>query len=147
MCIRDSKSMNTHLHLLEALTELYRAKKDPAVEARLREVFLIVRDKIALPDGYFDLYFRPDWTPIPDVDSYGHDIEGGFLITEAAELLGLDGGATDAVVRKLEDHALRYGWDERYGGFFDNGPPNGAADHTNKIWWVEAEGLNAMLLM
>lgn len=141
------KSMNTHLHLLEALTELYRVRRDPAVGARLREVFLLARDRITLADGYFDLYFTPDWTPIPDVDSYGHDVEGGFLLLEAAELLGADDATTENVVKKLEDHALKYGWDDRHGGFYDKGPPNAAADHMDKIWWVQAEGLNGTLMM
>jgi mannobiose 2-epimerase len=141
------KSMNTHLHLLEAFSELYRVHKNATVEARLREVLLILRDRVTLPDGHFALYFEPDWTPIPGIDSYGHDVEGGFLIAEAAALLGMDDGATDAVVRKLEDHALKYGWDDRDDGFYDSGPPNAPADHTNKVWWTQAEGLNGMLLM
>ena len=42
------KTMNTHIHLLEALTGLYRVWPDRQLEARLRELFMIVRDKIAV---------------------------------------------------------------------------------------------------
>ncbi|MBV9469486.1 MAG: AGE family epimerase/isomerase, partial [Abitibacteriaceae bacterium] len=68
------KSMNSHIHLLEALTELYRVWPNPVLKQRLQEMFLIVRDKIAAEPGYLNLYFTPDWKPVPDNDSFGHDV-------------------------------------------------------------------------
>ncbi|HEY3320353.1 MAG TPA: AGE family epimerase/isomerase [Planctomycetota bacterium] len=142
------KSMNSHIHLLEALTELHAAWPDGKVEDRLEEVFRIVRDKIVVPPGCMNLYFTPDWRAVPDHDSFGHDVETAFLLIEAAEALGKKHDEkTLAVARSLVDHALDFGWDKENGGFFDKGSAFGAAYGLEKIWWTQAEGLNALLLM
>ncbi|GAB4135654.1 AGE family epimerase/isomerase [Thermopirellula anaerolimosa] len=142
------KSMNSHIHILEAVTELYLARPDPEVGERLRELLSVVRDKIAVPPGCLNLYFTPDWRPVPDHDSFGHDVETAFLILEAAEVLGEGHDPrTEAVARTLVDHALEYGWDDRLGGFFDRGFAFAPAYAKEKIWWTQAEGLNALLLM
>jgi mannobiose 2-epimerase len=142
------KSMNTHLHLLEALTSLYRVTSDPDVRHRLVEVFGLMRERVTTEKAYFHLYFRPDWSPLPGEDSYGHDVEGAYLMMEAAEVLGQGEDAeVRRVARALVDHALAHGWDTTYGGFYDAGPPGGEAVRLDKIWWVQAEGLNGLLLM
>lgn len=145
------KSMNSHIHLLEAVTALYEVWHDPRVEARLKELLTIVRDRIAVPPGCLNLYFTPDWRPLPEHDSFGHDIETAFLLLEAQEALGASAAAeaarTSAVARSLVDHALDVGWDRQHGGFYDRGPVFGAACGTEKVWWTQAEGLNALLLM
>ncbi len=146
--VYGQKSMNTHIHLLEAFTALYAVAPEARVRQRLEEVFSVVRDKVYDQRGFLNLYFEPDWKPVPGADSYGHDVETGFLLLEAAEALGQhEDPKTLAVARKLVDHAVQYGWDNEFGGFYDQGPIEGAATHTNKIWWTQAEGLNALLLM
>lgn len=142
------KSMNSHIHLLEALTALSRVWPDALVKARLREVFGLVRDKIAVEPGCLNLFFTPDWRSVPDHDSFGHDVETAYLLLEAAEALDQpDDRKTLAVARSLVDHALRWGWDERLGGFYDRGAAFSPAHGREKIWWTQAEGLNALLLM
>jgi len=142
------KSMNSHIHLLEALTSLYRIWPDALVEARLREVWVLVRDKIAVEPGCLNLFFTPDWRAVPDHDSFGHDVETAFLLIEAAEALNQPEDArTLDVARSLVDHALAWGWDRERGGFYDKGAAFHAAWQREKIWWTQAEGLNALLLM
>ena len=142
------RSMNAHVHLMEAFTALYDIWPDPALRTRLEEVFRIVRDRMVTPGGYLDLYFQPDWTPVPGRGSFGHDVETAFLLAEAACGLGEPADEqTWAVGRRLVDHALRSGWDERNGGFFHAGEPEGKVTNARKIWWTQAEGLNALLLM
>jgi mannobiose 2-epimerase len=142
------KSMNSHIHILEALTELYRAWPDPQVEERLFSIFLVVRDKIAVEPGCLNLYFTPDWRAVPDHDSFGHDVETAFLLLEAAEVLGTpEDDTTRRVAKSLVDHALEYGWDTKLGGFYDKGTAFGPPYGLEKIWWTQAEGLNALLLM
>ena len=52
------------------------------------------------------------------------------------------------VARRLVDHALDWGWDEQHGGFYDKGESFGnPAYDTKKVWWTEAEGLNALPVM
>jgi mannobiose 2-epimerase len=143
------KSMNTHIHLLEAFTALYQAWPDPVLGQRLDEVLEIVRERIASPDaGYLHMFLTADWRPTSEEDSFGHDVETAFLLAEAAETLGRpDDARTRYVARRLVDHALDVGWDTAHGGFFDEGHPDGPATGRDKIWWTQAEGLNALLLM
>lgn len=146
---RGFKSMNAHIHLLEAVAEFYRVEKTEAVAARLRELLAIVRDRIAVEPGALNLYFTRDWRPVPAHDSFGHDVETAYLLLEAAEILGIpDDPATGRMARQLVDHALDWGWDAKHGGFYDKGETfNGQAFDTRKVWWTQAEGLNALLLM
>ncbi len=142
------KSMNSHIHLLEAFTALYQVWHDPLVKQRLEELFLIVRDKIAVAPGCLNLFFTPDWKPIPEYDSFGHDIETAYLLTEAAEVLGKPNDPKAwQVARSLVDHALDYGWDVKEGGFYDSGVTFGTPAKKEKVWWVQAEGINALLWM
>jgi cellobiose epimerase len=143
------KSMNSHIHLLEALTELAKVDDRPIVRERLRETFHLVRDRIAVEPGALNLYLTRDWRAIPAHDSFGHDVETAYLLIEAAEALHLTDLA-DAwrVPRLLVDHALDWGWDDDHGGFYDKGESfNGEAFDRKKVWWTQAEGLNALLLM
>jgi mannobiose 2-epimerase len=142
------KSMNSHIHLLEAVTALYHVWPDALVRRRLEELLSVVRDRVAVRPGCLNLYFTPDWRAVPDHDSFGHDVETAYLLLEAAEALGKpNDDATLAMARALVDHALEWGWDERQGGFYDKGAAFAPAWGRDKIWWTQAEGLNALLLM
>ena len=142
------KSMNTHIHLLEAFTQLYEVWPDAKLKARLEELLTIVRDKISVEPGVMNLYFTDAWQAIPDHDSYGHDVETAYLMLETDELLhGKASPATERMAKMLVDHALAYGWDAKNGGFFHEGTTLGEPENTSKEWWVECEGLNALLMM
>ena len=144
------KTMNTHIHLLESLSALYAVWPDAGLRSRLEEVFALVRDKIAVESvGALNYQFTPEWQPLPDHDSFGHDVETAYLLTEASAVLGRpDDARTWRLARRIVDHALDFGWDAANGGFYDAGSVFGGAPYTtDKIWWVQAEGLNALLLM
>ena len=143
------KSMNAHIHLLEALAEFARVEPTPLAKERLREVHAIVRDRIAVEPGALNLYLTRDWRAIPAHDSFGHDVETAYLLTESAEAQGMpDDPKTRRIARQLVDHALDWGWDDDHGGFFEKGESfNGPAFDRTKVWWTQAEGLNALLLM
>ena len=144
------KSMNTHIHVLEALSELYGVWPDDKVKSRLEEVFRIVRDKVTVSPGAMHLFFNPDWTPVPDLDSFGHDVESAYLLVEAGHALKLNDDEqkrTAAVAKMLVDHALDFGWDAKNSGFFETGGTFGPVHDKRKVWWSQAEGLGALLLM
>lgn len=142
------KSMNTHIHLLEAFSALYRVRPDKHLRARLEEMLTIVRDRIAVQPGCLNYYFTPDWRAVPMHDSFGHDVETAFLLVEAAEALGRDDDEpTWRMARAIVDHALQWGWDAELGGFFEGGEAFRAVHDRHKTWWTQAEGLNALLLM
>ncbi len=161
------KDQNSSIHLLEAFTELYHVWPDPALRDRLREMLVLVRDTIVAEPGYLQLFFEADWTPVSYRDSteavrqanlgrdhvsFGHDVETAYLMLEAAHALGIDEAPTLAVGKRMVDHALAFGWDDQYGGFFDGGyyvepdEPPVIVMH-EKAWWSQAEGLNSLLLL
>ena len=142
------KSQNSHIHILEAFTTLYQASKDPKVKQRLEEVFLIVRDRIVVPPGCLNLFFTPDWRPVPDHDSYGHDIETAFLLLEAEEALeGKVNPKTMSVAKMLVDHTLNWGFDYENGGVYDRGFALSPAFEKKKVWWTQVEALNSLMMM
>jgi len=140
------KSMNAHIHVLEALIALRHVWDDPRLTARLNEVFLIVRDLIVRPGGHLAMFCRRGFTPTDERSSFGHELETAYLLTEAAELLDRDDDATTRqVALRLVEHSFRWGWDKQHGGFFDEGPPEGTATRREKVWWVQPEGMNGLL--
>ncbi|MFO8013625.1 MAG: AGE family epimerase/isomerase [Phycisphaerae bacterium] len=142
------KSMNAHIHLLEAVAALYHARPDEAVRTRLAELLALVRDRIQVPPGALNYYFTPDWRAVPMHDSFGHDIETAYLMVEASAALGRpDDPATWRAARAIVDHALEWGWDKQHGGFYYSGQAFAGAFERFKSWWTQAEGLNVLLLM
>ncbi|MFO0845631.1 MAG: AGE family epimerase/isomerase [Gemmataceae bacterium] len=145
-----TKTFNTHLHVLEALAELYRVWPDPVVRRRLDETLAINTLTVRLPghgcnvDG-----FTPDWRPIESKQnlraSYGHDAEGAWLCLDAARALGHPPALLRGWAEGLVGYSLRHGYDRTHGGFYYSGPLGKDADDTRKEWWVQAEALVSML--
>lgn len=81
--------MNTHLHVLEAYTNLYRVWKDKTLEVQLENLIELFVDRITdLQSFHLKLFFNDDWESKSSIISYGHDIEASWLLYEAAEVLG-----------------------------------------------------------
>jgi mannobiose 2-epimerase len=140
------KSMNAHIHILEALSALRRVWNDPLLVRRLEEMFLIVRDKVVMPAGHLNMFADRDFTPIDEQSSFGHELEIAYLLAEADELLhGHVSDETAQVAKRLVDHSLQWGWDADGGGFFYEGPPAGPPDKRGKSWWVLPEAMNGLL--
>lgn len=162
------KDQNSSIHLLEALTELYKVWPDDLVAERLEELLLLIRDTIVSDRNYMNLFFKADWTPVTfnneskdvikkhyylDHVSFGHDVETAYLMLEASEILGRnDTEETLAKGKKMVDHSLANGWDSELGGFYDGGyyfgnDKNLTLVNKDKNWWSQAEGLNTLLIM
>lgn len=162
------KDYNSSIHLLEAFTELYKVWPDALVKARLQEMLTLIRDTFITEKGFLKLYLTEDWKHVSNSDSseqvirkksfidhisFGHDVETAFLLLEASHALNIENDTvTLRVAKRLVDHSLAAGFDNRYGGFFYEGYYFKGSDtvtiiNTEKSWWVQAEGLNALLLM
>lgn len=134
------KSMNTHLHIVEPYANLYRANPTEEIAESIRHCLEIFTDKIIdRVTGRFNLFFDMDWSIKSRIDSYGHDIEGAWLLYEAAEVLGdvLWMERLKPICRRLVDITLEEGWD---GDSIFYEKVNGVVD-TDKHWWPQAEAM------
>jgi cellobiose epimerase len=85
---KDEKTMITHLHLLEAYAGLYRVWPEKRMEERLRNILEVFNSKVVDRKTFHTIYFLDrEWNATSNIDSYGHDIEGSWLMVEAARLL------------------------------------------------------------
>ena len=146
------KLMNTHLHLMEAMTTLYQATKNVTVRDRLIELIAIESNAVIRKPhmACTDKYDR-DWTPrlegaLAKV-SYGHDVENIWLITEANRAVGLSSSPYIDLFQANFRYCRKYGFDEDKGGFFYSGDLNQPAGDRSKNWWVQAEALVSALTM
>ena len=148
----NHKLMNTHLHLLEAMTTFYRASKLPLARERLLELINIESNTVVRKNigACTDKYDR-DWTPRLEGDyasvSYGHDIENVWLLMDACDAAGVSNYPFVDLYRTLFDYSLKYGYDEVNGGFYDSGAFNRPADKRGKVWWVQTEAIVSALYM
>jgi mannobiose 2-epimerase len=144
--MNEAKSMNTHLHVLEAYTNLYRIWQEPLVKRRLEGLLDIFIEHI-LDAGthHFRLFFDETWNSKSKVVSFGHDIEGSWLLCEAAGALG--GKARLSAVRKqavaMADAVYREGLDKDGSLLYESGP-EGISD-TDRHWWPQAEAVVGFL--
>lgn len=146
------KLMNTHLHLMEAMTALYRASQEARVAESLRELMaiealaVIRKAPVAATDK-----FNRDWTPRLEPEfarvSYGHDIENIWLLVDAAAALKTPIHAYRELFEANFAYCRQYGFDEAQGGFYYLGNFNQPADDRHKSWWVQAEALVSALTM
>ena len=135
----ESKTMNTHLHVLEAYTCLYRVWKNSLLEERLRGLISVFGQHIIGNDGHLKLFFDNDWNCGYDTVSYGHDIEASWLLHEAALVLGDDEvlERVEALVPRIAE-AAGEGFTHEGGMIYEKHGPDGPPDG-DRHWWVQAE--------
>lgn len=141
----EPKSMNTHLHLLESYAALYRIWPDEAVRSRLSGLLTIFLDHIIRPGGHFGIFFDERFAEVAaskGTCSFGHDIEGSWLLWEAAGILGDDAirARLRPLVIRMVDAIERVALDKD-GGLFLESTRFGSHLRTNKHWWPQAETL------
>lgn len=137
------KSQNTHLHIIEPYTNLFRIWKDERLEKALRNLINIFTDKILNPETHhLDLFFDNDWTRgAGHLESYGHDIECSWLMHEAALVLG-----DEEVLRKVEPIVKLVAKASEKGLNADGSMMHEANVDTGHVdddlhWWVQAEAV------
>ena len=131
----ECKTMNTHLHILEPYTNLYRVWPDERLAAAIRNLIAIFTDKILDPQTFhLRLFFDDDWNSKVDKTSYGHDIEASWLIHEAALALGDKAllAEVEPIVRSIALHA-------EFDVLFGKGEASGEETTALPQWWEYAE--------
>ena len=138
--VMASRTMNTLLHVIEAYAELYRAHPDEAVRAAGAAGLRQCLDTVYNPEKRrMEVFFDDNFRPILDMQSYGHDIEGSWLLWDAAETL-LDPSEQEPFRRMCTD--LLESSTER--AFTDHGLNYEIVDgavNTNRAWWPQAEAI------
>ncbi|MCQ6960225.1 AGE family epimerase/isomerase [Mucilaginibacter aquariorum] len=138
----EKKSMNTHLHVLEAYTTLYSIWPEAELRVRIETLINNFLDHIINSEtNHLVLFFDEDWNKRSDTVSYGHDIEATWLLLEAAEAIEHHG-----LIEKVKQQCIKIsevtkkGLDTDGGLWYEYEP---AEDHLikEKHWWVQAEAM------
>src|SRR5664279_5120116 len=147
----EKKTMNTHLHVLEAYTNLYRIWKDDLLKKQLQNLIEVFINRIVNSQTFnLKMFFDEAWNDKTDLVSYGHNIESSWLIYEAAAVLG-----NETLIKKVENVCLGIAEASKAGIMADGSMiyeiffGSGQID-TDRHWWVQAETvvgfLNSYLL-
>lgn len=138
----EQKSMNTHLHVLEAYTLLYRIWPNEKLKQKLQNLIGYFLHHIFQPNlNHLSLFFNNQWERRSTRVSYGHDIEASWLLTEAAAVL------EDAEIKEQVQQisvqlaeASVSGLDQDGGLFYEYFPEEDRMI-TEKHWWPQAEAM------
>lgn len=138
----EKKTMNTHLHVLEAYTNLYRVWKDPLLEEQLHNLVRLFLDRFIHPETHHQLlFFDEDWNSRHDITSYGHDIECSWLLYEAAEVLGKPELLEEVKLRSLlMAKAVTEGLMEDGSMVYEKNNRTGHIDY-DRHWWPQSEAV------
>lgn len=142
-----SKTMNTHLHIMEGYTALLRVWRSEELLAATKGLLRIFLDRILDRETWhLGLFFDDDWKREDGIFSYGHDIEASWLMLETAMVIGDDDlyketlAATEKIAMaafegRKEDGSMVY---ERHA--------DGTLD-ADLHWWVQAENVIGQLYL
>lgn len=140
--MNEKKSMNTHLHLMEAYTTLYKVWKDDLLKSRLIGLINSFTTHIINPDTYHFILFQDElWQSKSDHVSFGHDIEGSWLLCEAADILGYPEvmQKTKDVAVKMVEKTITEGFTKSYSIYSDRDGKGKLCESVE--WWQQAEAI------
>ncbi len=144
--INAEKTMNTHLHILEAYTNLYRIWPNAALKKSQESLIQLFLDKFINSDAHLNLFFNSKWELQGKTTSFGHDIECAWLLTEAAEIIGNDSLQlkTKQIAIRIANSFISEAIDIDGGIFNEKDELTGHID-TDKHWWPQAEALVGLM--
>lgn len=138
----EKKTMNTHLHIIEAYANLYKVQPSPQLKERIAALLQLFHTYfIDAATHHLKLFFDEAWQEKPGVVSYGHDIEAAWLLLHCAETI-----ADERWISIFESHAVNIadaaarGLDTDGGLWYEYLPQQ----HTlvkEKHWWPQAEAM------
>jgi len=165
----DRKTLDVHMHLMEAFTTLYECTGKDVHRRKLLEVIDILQKRInhpvyrtGIPQFYKDWTVAPQikfeiiwgWdrftgegkkTNVTDNTCFGHNAEYAWLLIHAMGILGIDRNIYEKDFRTIFDHIINNGIDTEYGGVYVEGPHSGGVSDREKEFWQQAEVLTGLL--
>lgn len=165
----DRKTLDVHMHLMEAFSTLYECTGKEVHRRKLLEDIDLLVKRFLHPEYRTGIpQFYKDWTVAPQIKfdiiwgwdryspgsqkqnatdntSYGHNTEFAWLLVHALEILGLDTKSWSDLLTTIFEHSLKNGIDPEYGGVYVEGPHAGGVYDREKEFWQQAEVLIGML--
>ena len=139
----SAKTMNTHLHVLEAYTTLYKISKAELVKEALDNLIHIFLEKFYDPENrHFKLFFDNSWRRDGNMVSYGHDIEAIWLLIEAAKASGNEDlvKRTQGIAVPVAETFLKEAYLPGKGVINEKDLDSGELD-SDRHWWPQAEAM------
>ena len=137
-----SKTMNTHLHVIEPYTNLYRVWPLPELQQSIYRLLDVFSHRFYNPvTHHLDLFFDDEWQGRRNIQSFGHDIEATWLLYETLLVLG-DQQAIDrlrpliASLAQAADEGLCPDGSMIYERWTDSGETD-----RQRQWWVQCENI------
>ena len=164
----DRKTLDIHMHLMEALTTLYECSRKELHRRKLLEIIELIIDKILHPKYKTGVpQFFANWQVAPQIKfdivwgwdrfsedgskgnaedntSYGHNVEYAWLLMHALDVLEIPIKKYRDIILKQYDHALADGIDWEFGGVFVEGSHAGGVYDREKEFWQNAEMIIAL---
>lgn len=165
----DRKTLDAHMHLMEAFTTLYECSGQQVHRRKLLEIIELLTKKIMHPKyGTGIPQFWADWTVAPQIKfdivwgwdrfsedglkasaedntSYGHNSEFAWLLMHALDILKLPYDLYNDQIQKSYSHSIEHGIDWEFGGVFVEGSHAGEVYDREKEFWQQGEMLIGML--
>ena len=165
----DRKTLDVHMHFMDAFTTLYECSGKEVHRRKLLEVIDILIKKIIHPKYLTGVpQFTIDWKVAPQIKfdiiwgwdrfsddgvkaeaedntSYGHNVEFAWLLMHAMEIAKIPFETYRNIIQQQFDHALADGIDWEFGGVYVEGSHAGGVYDREKEFWQNAEMLIALL--
>lgn len=138
----EKKTMNTHLHIIEAYANLYEVWKDDLLKEKIKDLLRIFQEKIIDPNSdHLHLFMDEQWNVKSSSYSFGHDIEAAWLLLECAQTID-DAEEIDLFKKQavLLSEAASEGLDQD-GGLFQEENFKKNILQKEKHWWPQAEAM------
>lgn len=161
----DRKTLDVHMHLMEAFTTLYECSGKEVHRRKLVEDIGLLTTRLIHPDHKTGIpqFFR-DWTVAPQIKfdiiwgwdrfnaestkknstdntCYGHNAELAWLMIHALSILRIDPKEYSVLFKTIFDHTINNGIDREFGGVYVEGPHAGGVYDMEKEFWQQAEVL------
>ena len=165
----DRKTLDVHMHLMEAFTTLFQCSSEPIHKRKLLEDIDILLKRMMHPEFKTGIpQFTIDWQVASQIKfdivwgwdrytesgekenagdntCYGHNIEFAWLFIHAFEVMGISIEKYKPMLETIIEHTVNNGIDKEFGGVFIEGPHAGGVYDMEKEFWQQAEALIGLL--